>query len=144
MQLLSSSDTPVASAVVTDGKARFDFIAPETYYARAFIDLNGNGLWDTGKLLKWQQPEDVYYYPKKINVKKNWDLEQTWDLLETPLDKQKPFDILKNKPKTSENDNSRTDDEEEEDEFGNNFIYGQGATTYGNGSKYNNARQNLR
>ncbi|MDE6543241.1 MAG: Ig-like domain-containing protein, partial [Muribaculaceae bacterium] len=132
VQLLSSGDAPVASAVVTDGKARFDFIAPDTYYARAFIDVNGNGLWDTGKLLQWQQPEDIYYYPKKINVKKNWDLEQTWDLLETPLDKQKPYDILKNKPKTSENDKRRTDDDEEEEENeygGNNLIYGQGATT---------------
>ncbi len=144
VQLLSSSDTPVASVKVINGKARFDFVAPNFYYARAFIDVNDNGIWDTGDLLKWKPAEDVYYYPQKINVKKNWDMEQTWDLYETPLDKQKPFDILKNKPKTTETDKKRNSSEEDEDEedFGNNnFIYGS-ENTYGNGSKYNNARMN--
>lgn len=148
VQLLSSADNPVASAKVIDGKARFDFVAPYTYYARAFIDVNGNGIWDTGDLLNWRQAEDVYYYPGKIKIKQNWDLEQPWDLFETPLDRQKPYDILKNKPKTSENDrNRRQDEDEDEDEDGfgnNNFIYGNEATTYGNGSRYNNARMNNR
>ena len=146
VQLLSSKDTPVASAKVINGRARFEFIAPDTYYARAFIDVNDNGVWDTGDLLHWKQPEDVFYYPKKISIKKNWDIEQTWDIYEVPLDHQKPYEILKNKPKTSENDGRPVYDEEEEDEgFGsNNFIYGSDANTYGNGSRYNNARMNNR
>ncbi|MDE6562027.1 MAG: Ig-like domain-containing protein [Muribaculaceae bacterium] len=68
------------------------------------------------------QPDYVYYYPKTINVKKNWDMEQTWNVFETALDLQKPEKIKKNKPKR--NNNSRQsqeeDEEEEDDEFGSN------------------------
>lgn len=145
IQLLSSDDTPVASAKVINGKARFDFVTPDTYYARAFIDVNDNGVWDTGNLLMWKQAEDVFYYPNKIKLKKNWDIEQSWDLFETPLDHQKPYDILKNKPKTSENKPRNDEEDEDEEGFGNNnFIYGSDANTYGNGSTYNNARMNNR
>ena len=31
-------------------------------------------------------------------MKKNWDIEQTWDIFGTALDKQKPEEIKKNKP----------------------------------------------
>ncbi|MDE6610452.1 MAG: hypothetical protein K2K33_07840, partial [Muribaculaceae bacterium] len=72
-------------------------------------------------------------------------IEQSWDLFDTPLDHQKPYDILKNKPKTSENKPQNDEDDEDEEGFGNNnFIYGSDANTYGNGSTYNNARMNNR
>lgn len=66
-------------------------------------------------------PDLVYYYPKTINVKKNWDVEQTWNVFETALDLQKPDKIKKNKPKRNNNlnkNNSNEEEEEEEDEFG--------------------------
>ena len=65
------------------------------------------------------QPEEVYYYPKKINLKKNWGVEQSWDINELPIDMQKPLEIKKNKPKRKrgEEDDTRNNDEEEEDEF---------------------------
>ena len=62
------------TASVVSGSAEFDFILPGTYYARLFIDRNRNGKYDTG-ILDSIQPEDVYYYPKKIVLKKNWDVE---------------------------------------------------------------------
>ena len=65
------------------------------------------------------QPDYVYYYPKTINVKKNWDMEQTWNVFETALDLQKPAKIKKNKPKRTSNTYSQEEEEEEEeDEFG--------------------------
>ncbi len=65
------------------------------------------------------QPDYVYYFPKIINVKKNWDVEQTWDVFETALDLQKPDKIKKNKPKRNNNRTFEEEDEEEdEDEFG--------------------------
>lgn len=69
------------------------------------------------------QPDLVYYFPKIINVKKNWDLEQTWNVFETALDLQKPTKIKKNKPKRTGNKQNREDEEEEEDdEFGGNMF----------------------
>ena len=66
------------------------------------------------------QPDYVYYYPKIINVKKNWDLEQAWNVFETALDLQKPNKIKKNKPKRKDNRQTEEEEEEEEDEFGTN------------------------
>lgn len=62
------------------------------------------------------QPDLVYYYPKTINVKKAWDIDQTWNVFETALDLQKPAKIKKNKPKRSGNQQQEQPEEEEEDE----------------------------
>lgn len=70
------------------------------------------------------QPDLVYYYPKQINVKKAWDIDQTWNVFETALDLQKPSKLKKNKPKRKNNEQTRDEDEEDEDEddmFGNPF-----------------------
>ncbi|MDE6157913.1 MAG: Ig-like domain-containing protein, partial [Muribaculaceae bacterium] len=50
VELLNSNDSPVYSTTKPSGKTEADirFIAPGTYYARAIIDRNGNGKWDTG------------------------------------------------------------------------------------------------
>ncbi len=67
------------------------------------------------------QPDYVYYYPKTINVKKNWDIEQTWNVFETAIDLQKPNKIKKNKPKRTGRSLEETEEEEEEeDSFGTN------------------------
>ena len=68
------------------------------------------------------QPDLVYYYPKTINVKKNWDIEQTWNVFETALDLQKPSKLKKNKPKRTGNRQEEQEEEEEDDDdmFGTN------------------------
>ena len=63
------------------------------------IDKNGNGKFDTGNYAEKRQPEDVYYYPKALKLKANWDVEQDWDVFALPLEQQKPRAIVKNKPK---------------------------------------------
>ena len=61
----------------------------------------------------------MYYYPKKVTLKKNWTIEQSWDINELPVDKQKPMEIKKNKPKRKkgEQDDRPAGDEDEEDDF---------------------------
>lgn len=121
VELLNSSDSPVATAIVdSDRKATFNYVAPGTYYARAFIDRNANALWDTGNIATRTQPEEVYYYPKKLNLRKNWDITQEWDIMELPVDKQKPVDITKNKPKLKANETgsgNENEEDEEDDDF---------------------------
>ena len=136
MELLSSSDQPVATATVENGSAAFHYVAPATYYARAYIDIDHDGQWTTSNVGLKRLPEDVFYYPKKLVLRKNWDLEQDWSLLDTPVDLQKPKEIKKNKPKTKEPDQTGTDSDED-GEFGDGFDPEQGA--WGNGSQYNNA-----
>ena len=65
---------------------------------RAYIDFNGNGQWDTGDYDKDLQAETVYYYPESLECKAKWVLERDWILESTPVYKQKPLEITKQKP----------------------------------------------
>ena len=119
VEVLSTSDAPVASAPVEGNLATIEYLKPGTYYARLFIDANGDGKWTTGSIADSIQPEEVYYYPKKVTLKKNWPIEQSWDINDLPVDKQKPMEIKKNKPKRKkgEQDDRPAGDEDEEDDF---------------------------
>jgi hypothetical protein len=118
VELLNASDAPVRTAKVVNGVAEFLYLAPGSYYARLVEDRNGNGEYDTGNYDLQQQPEFVYYYPKKINIKKNWEITQPWNIVETAIDLQKPEAIKKNKPATPKNNRKKQgEDEEEEDEY---------------------------
>ena len=99
VEILDSGDKPVRTAPVINGGAEFMYMNPGTYYARLFIDRNGNGKYDTGNYSEKRQPEEVSYYPQELELKANWDIEQDWDIYATPVDKQKPDKIKKNKPK---------------------------------------------
>ncbi|MBQ9077499.1 MAG: Ig-like domain-containing protein [Muribaculaceae bacterium] len=144
VELLGQSDAVVATAVAESGSAIFRYVNPGTYYARLIVDANGNGKYDTGNLSEGRprQPEEVYYYPKKISVKKNWDIEQTWNVYELPLDAQKPSDIKKNKPKLKpgETDDRHNHDDEEDEDAYDPFNYGSGNPQYNrsHGNQINN------
>ena len=43
-------------------------------------DSNNNNVWDTGNYLKRVKPEPVYYFPSELEVRANWDLNETFDL----------------------------------------------------------------
>ena len=59
---------------------KFDYIRPGKYTFRLIEDLNNNNLWDTGNYLKRVKPEPVYYFPSELEVRANWDLNETFDL----------------------------------------------------------------
>ncbi|MBQ8672434.1 MAG: Ig-like domain-containing protein [Bacteroides sp.] len=98
VELLDAQDKVVRTVPLTNGKADFYFLNPGKYGARLVNDRNGNGTWDTGRYADKLQPEEVYYYPQILELKANFELNQTWDVLELPLDKQKPNDMKKQKP----------------------------------------------
>lgn len=98
VQLLDKGDKVVAmSRMESDHTTSFYYVKPATYYARAFIDRNGNGLWDTGNYDADQQAEAVYYYPRQIETKAKFDITLAWNLLEKPLNQQKPSALVKKK-----------------------------------------------
>ena len=147
---LLTSDKPVRLEPVRNGVATFEYVTPGAYYARLFIDRNHNGRWDTGSVADTLQPEDVFYFSKKLNLKKNWDVEQQWNIYETPVDLQKPEDIKKNKPprpkwETEEEREKRkkgnNDDEEEEfDPFMNDPFAPQSPDRLSNSNRRNRPR----
>lgn len=118
IELLNTSDKPVRREKVENNKAVFKYLQPGKYYARIFEDHNGNGIYDTGNYDSIRQPDFSYYYPKLINVKKNWDKEESWDVFSTAVDMMKPYALLQNKPEADKKNRNRkkTENEDEEDE----------------------------
>lgn len=121
VELLDGTEKIVLRAPVKSHRAELLNLLPGKYYARLFIDRNGNGKYDTGNYDMHLQPEETVYYPGAINLKKNWDVEQTWDIYATPIDKQKPEAIKKNKPERKKWEKVSTEktetDEDEENGF---------------------------
>lgn len=145
VEILNSSDQPVASAPVIGSSVTVKYLNPGSYYARLYIDSDSDRMWTTGSVNDTIQPEETYYYPKKINLKKNWTVEQSWDIDELPVDMQKPSEIKKNKPKRKkgERDTGRRTDEDDEDEYdefnSNPFLNNHSSSNrYGNNSNYYN------
>jgi hypothetical protein len=98
VELLNKNDNVERNERTINGKANFFFVKPGSYYMRAFIDRNGNGQWDEGNYAEDRQPEEVYYFPSAISLRAKWDQEQEWDFMRTPLSRQKPAAITKQKP----------------------------------------------
>ena len=121
VELLDGTEKIVLRAPVKNHRAELLNLLPGKYYARLFIDRNGNGKYDTGNYDMHLQPEETVYYPGAINLKKNWDVEHTWDIYATPIDKQKPEAIKKNKPERKKWEKVNTEkteiDEDEENGF---------------------------
>ena len=93
INLINAPTTPIIIQLTTDkgevkyeqkgvNKTSFDFknIAPATYLLRVVFDDNGNGLYDTGNYLQKRQPERVSYYPEGVEVRANWDIDQSFTL----------------------------------------------------------------
>lgn len=118
VEILSTSDNPVRRQKVENGSVLFRWLTPGKYYARIYEDFNGNGRFDPADYDSLRQPDMAYYYPKAINIKKNWDKEENWDVFATAIDLQKPAAIKKNKPETSGKRRSAPEEElpEEEDD----------------------------
>ncbi len=109
VQLLTSDTRVERQLRIRNGRADFFYVKPREYYLRVFYDRNGNGRWDTGNYAEHRAPEEVFYFPTKIEVRANWDIEQTWRVDELPLIQQKPRELIKQKEekkKTSRNLNA--------------------------------------
>ena len=121
---LLNQDKPVRTEPVADNAVTFRYLAPGKYYARIIFDWNGNGLYDTGDFDSLRQPDLAYYYPKAVNIKKNWEKTESWDIFAMTVDQQKPEAILKNKPEADKrrraakkNASQQTGEDEEDEEY---------------------------
>ncbi len=95
VQLLSEREVVIRECPVQDAEAYFEDVNPAAYYIRMYIDENGNNKWDAGNLEKKIQPEMVYYYPKRLQLRANWDMEETWPYKNLDILKQRPEELVK-------------------------------------------------
>ena len=94
LQLLDGKDVPVLTTSVANEGVLLTNLQPGAYYMRIFIDSNGDGRWTTGDWSLHRQPEEVFYFPKKLNLRANWDFEETFRWQELPLLEQKPRALI--------------------------------------------------
>jgi len=77
-----------------------DFLKPDKYVLKFVSDLNNNCKWDTGNLSKNLQPEPVSYFEKVINVKSNWEVKESWELISGATKAKKIVDESKEEKKS--------------------------------------------
>jgi hypothetical protein len=81
IQLLDEKETVLEKKIMTStGKVKFEYLNPGKYKIKAIFDCNRNGRWNTGKFSRKLQPEKVRYFEKVIEVRANWDIDESWEL----------------------------------------------------------------
>ncbi len=79
IQLTSDKAVVIREIYAPDARAvEFNSLDPGKYMVRVILDTNKNGKWDTGNYLKRLPPEQVIYYLKELEVRANWELEETF------------------------------------------------------------------
>ena len=84
-------------------KITFDLLQPESFTLRITYDDNKNKRYDAGSFLNKTYAEEVFYYQKEVDVRTNWDVDETIDLSipynpeveKKQLDKKKKEDAKK-------------------------------------------------
>ena len=94
IQLLDKKDQVVRESPLVENEVFFQYLKPDTYYLRLYIDEDENGKWTTGSWEDKRQPEAVYYYPQSIQTKSNWDFEEEWDYIAVPQLQSKPKALI--------------------------------------------------
>lgn len=95
VELLNEKDKVIQSHKAEDGVVLFRYIEDKSCYLRCYEDANSDGQWTTGDWAKKRQPERVFYYPKKLSMKANWDFEEVFDYTERPQLESKPKALVK-------------------------------------------------
>lgn len=75
---LFQNDEQVASYPINQNDIQIRRFKPGGYELRILYDRNKNGKWDTGSYTPIKkQPEKVFYIPRQLNIRANWDNETT-------------------------------------------------------------------
>lgn len=81
IEILDSKENVVASQYIEkETPINFDLIEPALYTLRVIYDDDKNKVWTTGDYMLKRQPEEIIYFPKEIDVRANWDVEQPFTL----------------------------------------------------------------
>ena len=88
LQMVNSNNEIVRkyNSINSDGIYNFELVKPGKYIFRMIRDNNRNKEWDTGNYLKKIQPEEVYYSNFELEIRANWDFNETFNLNEGKID----------------------------------------------------------
>ena len=114
VSLINQSGKVVKQQKAENGKVDFYSIDPGNYYLSMFYDRNGDGRWTTGDYDSQRQPEETFYYPGALNLRAQWEVNQSWNPTQTPLFRQKPEKITKQKPEKKKDRRSKNEERRRE------------------------------
>ena len=82
VQLTDEKENVIRSLPLSAPQRRvvFSNLQPKKYYVRLIVDKNNNGKWDSGRFLDRRFPERVYHHEPLIDVRANWELQETFIL----------------------------------------------------------------
>ena len=82
VQLTDEKENVIRSLPLSAPQRRvvFSNLQPKKYYVRLIVDKNNNGKWDSGRFLDRRFPEKVYHHEPLIDVRANWELQETFIL----------------------------------------------------------------
>ncbi|MBW1658188.1 Ig-like domain-containing protein [Flavobacterium quisquiliarum] len=82
VEITNKKGDNVLASAYSEGETKisFNLLVPEEFTIRVIYDDNKNKVYDTGNFLQKTYAEEVYYYQKGIDVRSNWDVDETLDL----------------------------------------------------------------
>ncbi len=81
VQLTDANGVIIAEKISQENtNIAFLLIQPGEYFIRVIYDTNSNGKWDTGNYINKIAPEEIIYFPDLLEVRSNWDINQTFIL----------------------------------------------------------------
>ena len=81
IELISLRDEFIERIYTTNNKTfTFKNLKPQKYKVRLIYDTNSNGKWDTGNYLLKLNPEKIIYFPTEIEIRANWEINETFSL----------------------------------------------------------------
>jgi len=82
VELTNKKGDVVLASQYSEGETKltFDLLEPNSFTLRITYDDNKNKIYDSGNFLKKTYAEEVFYYQKEIDVRTNWDVDETVDM----------------------------------------------------------------
>jgi hypothetical protein len=81
VELLDSKENVIAFAYSEkETGLTFEALEPSKYTLRVIYDDDKDGEWTTGNFLEKRQAEEVIYFPKELDIRANWDVDQVFIL----------------------------------------------------------------
>jgi hypothetical protein len=82
LQLLSEQKSVIQEDFTTyNTSITYNYLYPGKYYVRVIVDANNNKQWDSGNYKLRQQPEQIIYFEKTVDLPPNWKIEETFNVL---------------------------------------------------------------
>lgn len=82
VEVTNKKGDEILASDYSEGKTQIEFnlMLPSQFTIRVIYDDNKNKMYDTGSFLEKRYAEEVFYFQREIDVRTNWDVNETIDL----------------------------------------------------------------